>query len=77
MCSIIGVGSCADNAQAEGFFGMLKRKRVNRRCYQSHAEARPDVYDYIEQFYKSVRRCRSAVLEAAKLSFTNLSVETG
>ena len=25
------VGRCADNALVEGFFGMLKRERVNRR----------------------------------------------
>ncbi len=30
-CSMSGVGSCVDNAVAEGFFGMLKRERVNRR----------------------------------------------
>jgi putative transposase len=29
--SMSAVGSCADNAAAEGFFGLLKRERVNRR----------------------------------------------
>ena len=77
LCSMSAVGSCADNAPAEGFFGMLKRERVNRRCYQSHAEARADVFDYIERFYNPARRRRSAALEATKLPLTNLSVETG
>ena len=36
-CSMSGVGSCADNAAAESFFGMLKRERVNRRSYHSYA----------------------------------------
>ena len=29
--SMSAVGTCADNAAAESFFGMLKRERVNRR----------------------------------------------
>lgn len=51
VCSMSAVGSCADNAAAEGFFGMLKRERVNRRRYYTHAEARTDIFDYIERFY--------------------------
>ena len=31
--SMSAVGSCADNAAAESFFGLLKRERVNRRSY--------------------------------------------
>lgn len=50
-CSMSGVGSCADNALVEGFFGMLKRERVNRHYYRSRAEARADIFDYIERFY--------------------------
>lgn len=30
-CSMSAVGSCADNAAAESFFGVLKRERVNRQ----------------------------------------------
>lgn len=48
--SMSAVGSCADNASMEGFFGMLKRERVNRRIYPIRAEARADVFDYIERF---------------------------
>jgi putative transposase len=51
VCSMSAVGSCADNAAAEGFFGMLKRERVNRRRYYTRAEARSDIFDYIERFY--------------------------
>lgn len=51
VCSMSAVGSCADNAAAEGFFGMLKRERVNRRRYYTRAEARADIFDYIERFY--------------------------
>lgn len=51
VCSMSEVGSCADNASAESFFGQLKRERINRRVYLSRAEARADVFDYIERFY--------------------------
>ncbi len=34
----------------EGFFDLLKRERVNRRRYRTRAEARADVFDYIESF---------------------------
>lgn len=63
ICSMSAVDSCADNASMEGFFGMLKRERVNRRIYQTRAEARTDVFDYIERFHNPRRRRR---LEAAK-----------
>jgi putative transposase len=75
--SMSAVGSCADNAAMEGFFGMLKRERVYRRIYQTRAEARADVFDYIERFYNP--RCRRRV-EAARqeeLLLTQLSVEKG
>jgi putative transposase len=49
--SMSAVGHCADNAPAEGFFGMLKRERVNRRRYRTTADARADVFDYIERFH--------------------------
>lgn len=50
------VGTCADNAGVEGFFGRLKRERVNRRRYPTRAEARADVFDYIESFHNPRRR---------------------
>ena len=56
VCSMSDVGSCYDNAVAEGFFGLLKRERVNRRRYRTRAEARVDVFDYIERFYNRRRR---------------------
>ena len=51
VSSMSAVGSCYDNAAAESFFGVLKRERVNRRRYVTRAEARADVFDYIERFY--------------------------
>lgn len=55
VSSMSGVGSCYDNAVAESFFGLLKRERVNRRQYSTRAQARVDVFDYIERFYNRQR----------------------
>ncbi|MBT4844717.1 MAG: IS3 family transposase, partial [Planctomycetaceae bacterium] len=35
---------------------LLKRERVRRRTYSSRAEARQDVFDYIEMFYNPRRK---------------------
>ena len=51
VSSMSAVGSCYDNAAAESFFGVLKRERVNRKRYMTRAEARSDIFDYIERFY--------------------------
>jgi len=77
VCSMSAVGSCADNAAMEGFFGMLKRERVNRRKYRTRAEARADVFDYIERFYNPRRRRQLEVAKRNVLPLTKPSVETG
>ena len=56
VSSMSAVGSCYDNAAAESFFGLLKRERVNRRRYVNRAEARADVFDYIERFYNQRKK---------------------
>jgi len=58
VSSMSRVGSCADNAACEGFFGLLKRERVDRRKYLSRQEARSDVFDYIERFHNQRKRRR-------------------
>lgn len=55
-CSMSGQGNCFDNACVESFFATLKRERVYRRRYRSRAEARADLFDYIEVFYNRQRR---------------------
>lgn len=76
-CSMSGVGSCADNAACEGFFGMLKRERVNRRRYEGHAQARADIFDYIECFYNPRRRRKIEALNRKKSNLTQPSVVSG
>jgi putative transposase len=53
-------GNCHDNAVAESFFQLLKRERIRRRIYTTRDDARSDVFNYIEMFYKSQRRHSSA-----------------
>jgi len=55
-CSMSGAGNCYDNAVVESFFALFKRERLHRRHYQSRAEARADIFQYIEIFYNRQRR---------------------
>ena len=71
------VGSCADHAAAESFFGVLKRERVNRRPYRTRAEARADIFDDIERWHNPRQRRRRAVQQQGEQLFTHVSVETG
>ena len=56
VCSMSGAGNCYDNAVVESFFALLKRERVHRQHYQTRAEARTDIFQYIEVFYNRQRR---------------------
>jgi putative transposase len=75
--SMSAVGTCADNAAAESFFGLLKRERVNRRQYRTRSEARADVFDYIERFHNPRRAKRIEQLRKKEVGLTQPSVETG
>lgn len=77
ICSMSAVGSCADNAAMEGFFGLLKRERVNRRKYRTRAEARADVFDYIERFHNPRRRRQLEGIKQKEILLTQPSVESG
>jgi putative transposase len=77
ICSMSAVGSCADNAATESFFGVLKRERVNRRQYRTRAEARADIFDYIERFHNPRKRRQLEMRQQNELLLTQPSVETG
>jgi putative transposase len=55
LCSMSRKGDCWDNAVAESFFSTLKTERVHHRLYKSRAEARRDIFEYIEVFYNRLR----------------------
>ena len=50
------VGSADDTAMAERFFATLEGERLDRRTYRTHAEARLDLFQYIEGWYNPHRR---------------------
>jgi putative transposase len=77
ICSMSAVGSCADNAAAERFFGVLKRERVNRQHYRTRAEARADIFDYIERCHNPRQRRRLDMQQQAARLLTQPSVITG
>jgi putative transposase len=55
-CSMSRSGNVWDNAAMESFFSSLKTERTARKVYRSRAEAKADVFDYIERFYNPKRR---------------------
>jgi transposase InsO family protein len=55
-CSMSGVGQCWDNAPMESFFASLKKELVHHEDYQTRAQARASIFEYIEMFYNPKRR---------------------
>ena len=55
-CSMSRAGNVWDNAAMESFFSSLKTERIARKVYRTRAEAKADVFDYIERFYNTKRR---------------------
>jgi transposase InsO family protein len=49
-------GDCYDNALMESFFGTLKEECVKRQTYQTRAEARTSIFEYIKVFYNRQRK---------------------
>jgi len=54
--SMSRAGNCYDNAPLESFFGTLKTELVHHRHYATRAEAKTDIFEYIEVFYNRYRR---------------------
>jgi putative transposase len=55
-CSMSRKANCWDNAPSESFFNNLKNERVHGTHYRTRAEAKADVFEYIEMFYNRIRR---------------------
>lgn len=56
ICSMSRRGNCWDNAPVESFFSTLKRELVHHRRYRTRAEARAEIFEYIEVWYNRRRR---------------------
>ena len=57
-CSMSRRGNCYDNAVMEAFFSTVKNEVGER--YESHGDAKGQLFDYIEVFYNQRRRHSSA-----------------
>ena len=64
-------GNCYDNAVAESFFSSLKKEWIKRKIYATRAEAKSDIFDYIEAFYNRTRR-HSHLDQLSPLAFEQL-----
>jgi len=53
--SMSRTGNCWDNAPMESFFKTLKAERVYQLRYETRAQARLDIVDWIEGFYNHQR----------------------
>lgn len=54
-CSMSRKGNCWDNAVMESFYHTLKVECVYQSNYATYAEARRDIFSYIEGFYNTHR----------------------
>ena len=55
-CSMSRKGDCWDNAVAESFFATLKVELVYETLFITRAQARQQIFEYIEVFYNRARR---------------------
>jgi transposase InsO family protein len=66
-------GNCYDNAPMESFFATLKTELVYHRQYATRAEAKLDIFEYIEVFYNRYRR-HSALGYCNPVAFEKLAL---
>jgi transposase InsO family protein len=66
-------GNCYDHAPVESFFGTLKTELVHHRKYRSRAEAKVDIFDYLEIFYNR-QRLHSSLGYKSPAAFERLAV---
>lgn len=68
------VGDAYDNAMAESFFATLECERLDRRSYRTQAEARLDLFQYIEGWYNPHRR-HSALGNQSPMAYERFMTE--
>lgn len=55
IASMSRKGNCYDNATMESFWATLKLELIYRRSFDTRAQARTQIFDYIETFYNRQR----------------------
>ena len=81
--SISQRGNCYDNAVKESFFSTLKMECIRGKIFPTRADARSEIFHYIEMIYNPKRRhsyldCQSMMdFERANLRNSTLSTKAG
>ncbi len=70
--SMGNIGDAYDNAMAESFFASLECELIDRRSFQTKAEARMALFTYIEGWYNPRRR-HSALGRMSPLNFERIN----
>ncbi len=70
IASMSRPGNCYDNAAMESFWSTLKLELVYRRDFDTRAQARTQIFDYIESFYNR-QRAHSALGYSSPVDFEN------
>jgi len=70
LASMSRQGNCYDNATMESFWSTLKLELVYRTVFVSRAQARSQIFDYIEAFYNR-QRTHSALDYLSPVDFEN------
>ncbi len=73
--SMGSVGDCYDNAMAESFFASLECELLDQSHFRNHAEARAELFRYIEGWYNTHRR-HSAIGYRSPVNFEKSYRET-
>jgi transposase InsO family protein len=68
IASMSRKGNCYDNAAMESFWSTLKLELVYRRGFDTRANARTQIFDYIEAFYNR-QRSHSALAYCSPVDF--------
>ena len=56
ICSMSRKGNCWDNAPTESWFNSFKNERYHGFRYETHAEMKTAIFEYIEVFYNRKRQ---------------------
>lgn len=74
VASMSRKGNCCDNAFMESFWSSLKIELVYRHDFQTHAEARAAIFDYIEVFYNR-QRAHTSISFLPPAAFEHLNTQ--
>ena len=74
-CSMSRPGNCWDNAVVESFFATLKAELIHHQVYPTRAQAKGEIFAYLETFYNRRRR-HSTLGYLSPVEFEQRSIES-